>query len=149
MKLDRINEHILQILKKDGKITNTVLAEKVGLSPSACLRRVQELENQGIITGYRAVINPHMMGKGFIAYAEVGISPHTKAAQTQFEEAITRAYEVIECHNVTGTFEYLLRIETNDLAGYKTFHSEVLGNIPEVSSISTLVVMDSPKDERR
>jgi len=56
---------------------------------------------------------------------------------------------VVECHNVTGTFEYLLRIETNDLAGYKTFHSEVLGNIPEVSSISTLVVMDSPKDERR
>ncbi|TCS38859.1 Lrp/AsnC family transcriptional regulator [Reinekea marinisedimentorum] len=149
MKIDRINEHILQVLKKDGKITNTVLAEKVGLSPSACLRRVQELENQGVISGYRAVINSQKLGKGFIAYAEIGISPHTKVAQTQFEEAITLAAEVVECHNVTGTFEYLLRIETNDMAGYKQFHSEVLGNIPSVSAISTLVVMDSPKDDRR
>lgn len=149
MKIDRINEHILQILKKDAKITNTVLAERVGLSPSACLRRVQELESQGVISGYRAVLNAKKTGKGFIAYAEIGISPHTKAAQIQFEDAITRAEEVVECHNVTGTFEYLLRIETSDLAGYKYFHSEVLGNIPAVSAISTLVVMDSPKDDRR
>lgn len=149
MKLDRINEHILQILQKDGKITNTVLADKVGLSPSACLRRVQELEANGVISGYRAVIDGHKLGINFTAYVQIGISPHTKAAQLEFENAMKVAPEVVECHNVAGTFEYLLRIETNDLASYKNFHSEVFGNILVVSTITTLVVMDSPKDERR
>ena len=127
---------------------NIDLAERVGLSPSACLRRVQELERSGVITGYRAVIDPAKVGMGFLAYVTVGLNAHTKAAQVAFERAISRAPEVRECHNVTGTVEYLLRVETVDLADYKHWHTEVLGVLPQVQSITTLVVMDSPKDER-
>ena len=133
---------------KNGRISNAELAERVGLSPSACLRRVQELERSGVIRGYRAVLDPHAMGIGFTAYIAVGLSDHTKKSQTAFERAITRSAEVKECHNITGSVEYLLRVETTDLAAYKVFHTDVLGTLPQVHSISTYVVMDSPKDER-
>ncbi len=130
-------------------MSNLDLAAKVGLSPSACLRRVQELERSGIIKGYRAVIDPVKVGVGFVAYITVGLNTHTKAAQDAFERAIARAGEVRECHNITGTVEYLLRIEVADLAAYKHFHTEILGVLPQVQSLTTYVVMDSPKDERR
>lgn len=147
--MDRINPKILRELSVDGRISNVDLAAKVGLSPSACLRRVQELEQSGVISGYRAVLNPHALGITFIAYVMVGLSKHTKADQEGFERAMASAPEVRECHNITGTVEYLLRIEARDLAAYKYFHTEVLGTVPQVSSIVSYIVMESPKDERR
>jgi Lrp/AsnC family transcriptional regulator, leucine-responsive regulatory protein len=147
-KLDAINERILRELTRDGRISNIDLAARAGLSPSACLRRVQEMERAGIIKGYRAVLDPARMGVGFVAYMAVGLSQHTKAAQEAFERAVARAPEVREVHNVTGTVEYLLRVEAEDLAAYKHFHTEVLGVIPQVNAITTYVVMGSPKDER-
>ena len=146
--LDTINRKILRELQANGRISNLDLAEKVGLSPSACLRRVQELERSGIISGYRAVVDRAATGNGFVAYITVGLSRHTKADQTAFEKAMQRAPEVRECHNVTGTIEYLLRVEAADLAAYKHFHTEVLGTVPQVSSITSYIVMGSPKDER-
>lgn len=146
--LDRINAKILRELSDDGRISNIELADKVGLSPSACLRRVQELERRGIIAGYRAVLNPQAMGIGFIAYVMVGLSKHSKADQEGFEEAMAEAPEVRECHNITGTVEYLLRVEARDLVAYKHFHTEVLGTVPQVSSITSYIVMGSSKDER-
>jgi len=147
-KIDAITNRILRELSRDGRISNIELAERVGLSASACLRRVQELERAGVIKGYRAVLNPAALGKAFTAYIAVGLSDHTKAAQTAFERSIAEAPEVRECHNVTGAIEYLLRVEVADLAAYKTFHTDVLGTLPQVHSISTYVVLDSPKDER-
>jgi Lrp/AsnC family transcriptional regulator, leucine-responsive regulatory protein len=147
-KIDDINQRILQALRRDGRISNLDLAERVGLSPSACLRRVQDLERTGVIKGYRAVLDPTKLGMGFVAYVTVGLNSHTKASQEAFERSIARAPEVRECHNVTGTVEYLLRIEVADLADYKHWHTEVLGVLPQVQSITTFVVMDSPKDER-
>ncbi len=147
-KLDDIGRRILRELSQDGRISNLELAERVGLSPSACLRRVQELERSGVITGYRATIDPAKLGLSFLAYVTVGLSTHTKKAQADFETAMAEAPEVRECHNITGAIEYLLRIETADLAAYKHFHTEVLGVLPQVHSISTYVVMDSTKDER-
>jgi len=147
-KMDQINRRILRELTRDGRISNLDLADRVGLSPSACLRRVQELEREGVITGYRAVLNPAAMGIGFTAYLGVGLGEHTKAAQQAFERAVARAPEVIECHNVTGTIEYLLRVECADLPSYKRFHTDVLGTLPHVTSITSYVVMDSPKDAR-
>ena len=146
--MDDIGRRILRELSQDGRISNLELAERVGLSPSACLRRVQELERSGVITGYRATIDPAKLGLSFLAYVTVGLSTHTKKAQSDFEAAMAGAPEVRECHNITGAIEYLLRIETADLAAYKHFHTEVLGVLPQVHSISTYVVMDSTKDER-
>ncbi|OWU85579.1 AsnC family transcriptional regulator [Oceanicola sp. 22II-s10i] len=147
-KMDRTNERILQVLSANGRISNIELAEKVGLSPSACLRRVTALEREGVIAGYRAVLNPAARGVGFTAYVSVGLSEHTKAAQEAFERAIARSPEVRECHNITGDREYLLRVEAADLAAYKRFHTDVLGTLPQVSAITSYVVMGSPKDER-
>ena len=146
--MDAINDRILQELTRDGRISNIDLAERVGLSPSACLRRVQELERSKVITGYRAVIDRAALGAGFTAYVSVGLSDHSKASQEAFERLIARATEVRECHNVTGVIEYILRVEVADLAAYKVFHSEVLGTQAQVTSLTTYVVMDSPKDER-
>ncbi len=148
MKKDKINDRILRELKRNGRIANAELAEKVGLSPSACLRRVQELEKLGVIAGYRAVINNQAVGLGFIAYVGVGLKEHSTISQRAFEQALEFIDEVKECHNVTGSFEYLLRIETTDLKSYKAFHADVLGSIPQVRTITTHVVMESPKDER-
>lgn len=127
---------------------NTELADRVGLSPSACLRRVQALEHSGVILGYRAVIDPRSLGRAFVAYVAVGLSDHSKKSQSAFERAVARAPEVVECHNITGTVEYLLRVEVPDLEAYKVFHTDVLGTVPQVTALTTYVVMDSPKDER-
>ncbi len=127
---------------------NTELADRVGLSPSACLRRVQELERSGVIRSYRAVIDPRAVGRAFVAYVAVGLSDHSKKSQSAFERAVTRSPEVTECHNITGAVEYLLRVEVSDLEAYKIFHTDVLGTLPQVTAITTYVVMDSPKDER-
>jgi DNA-binding Lrp family transcriptional regulator len=147
-KEDRITDQILRELELNGRISNIDLADRVGLSPSACLRRVQDLERSGVITGYRAVVDPVARGAGFIAYVTVGLSDHTKDAQDHFERAVARFSEVRECHNITGAVEYLLRIETADLAGYKLFHTEKLGMLAQVRQIVTHVVIGSPKDER-
>ena len=147
-KIDEINRKILHELSRDGRMSNLDLADRVGLSPSACLRRVQELERSGVIRGYRAVIDPEAVGAGFVAYATVGLSEHTKAAQEAFEAAMREAPECRECHNITGSREFLLRIEAESLAAYKRFHTEVLGTLPHVSALTTYVVMGSPKDDR-
>lgn len=146
--MDRINKKILQQLSSDGRLSNIELAERVGLSPSACLRRVQDLERRGIIQGYRAVLDRNQTGGGFVAYIGVGLNNHSKASQEAFEASISGAREVKECHNITGTIEYLLRVECQDLAAYKHFHTEVLGILAQVNSITSYIVMGSPKDER-
>ncbi|MBN8189721.1 MAG: Lrp/AsnC family transcriptional regulator [Salipiger thiooxidans] len=146
--LDATDGRILRELSRDGRISNLALAERVGLSPSACLRRVAALEKSGVIRGYRAVLSPEKTGIGFTAYVTVGLNAHTKSMQEAFERAMARAPEVRECHNITGNVEYLLRIEAADLAAFKHFHTEVLGTLPQVNAITSYVVMGSPKDER-
>ena len=147
-KHDQINQHILRELSRDGRISNLELADRVGLSPSACLRRVQELEREGIITGYRAVLDRQAMGAGFVTYIGVGLGEHTQEAQKAFERAMDAAPEVVECHNITGNIEYLLRVECPDLPSYQRFHTDILGTSPYVTAITTYVVMGSPKDLR-
>lgn len=146
--MDRIDDMILRELSRNGRLSNIDLADRVGLSASACLRRVAALERDGVIKGYRAVLNRARMGRGFVAYIGVGLSDHSKASQEAFERSISRAPEVLECHNITGSIEYLLRVECSDLAAYKVFHTDVLGTLPQVNSITSYVVMGSPKDER-
>ncbi|MEX3014833.1 Lrp/AsnC family transcriptional regulator [Gymnodinialimonas hymeniacidonis] len=147
-KIDEKDHQILRELARDGRISNLDLAERVALSPSATLRRVQALEAAGVISGYRAVLDQSKLGIGFIAYITVGLGTHTKASQAAFEAAIARSDEVRECHNITGTVEYLLRVEVADLPTYKQFHTDVLGALPQVATITTFVVMGSPKDTR-
>ena len=148
VKLDEINNRILRELSCNARQSNLDLSERVGLSPSACLRRVQELERSGVITGYRAKLDRTKLGIGFTAYIAVGLNDHSKKSQDAFERIIERSDEVSECHNITGSSEYLLRVEVADIVAYKQFHTEVLGTIAQVSSITTHVVLGSSKDQR-
>lgn len=146
--MDAIDEKILQELESDGRISNLELAERVGLSPSACSRRVQALEADGTIKGYRAVLDRSRLGSGLTVFVLVGLSGQLKEHAQAFEAVMSAAPEVRECHNVTGSVEYLLRIEVADLAAFKHFHSEILGTAAHVSSITSLVALGSSKDLR-
>ncbi len=146
--IDDIDRRILRELELDGRISNTDLAQRVGLSASACLRRVQDLERRDIILGYKAVLDRSYLGGGFTVFVTVGLSRHLKEDQMAFQEAMARAPEVRECHSVSGTIEFLLRVEVADLEAYKYFHTEVLGTVPQVSSITSYICMSSSKDER-
>lgn len=146
--MDKFNERILHELQLNGRLSNVELAERIGLSPSATLRRVQDLEKSGVIKGYRAIIDKQKLEIGFVAYVSIGLSDHSKKGQIAFQEHVQFVTEVVECHNITGMNEYLLRVETKDLLAFKRFHSDVLGECPQVRSITTMVVMDSTKDER-
>ena len=147
-KIDKCSERILQELESNGRISNVEFADVAGLSLSACLRRVQELERVGIIKGYRAVLNKTDLGVGFTVFIAVGLSDLTTKSILAFEKAITRSKQVRECHNIIGTVEYLLRVETADLAPCKVFRLENLGILPQVNSVETSVVMDYSKDYR-
>ena len=120
----------------------------MGLSPSACLRRVQELERSGVIKGYRAVLDQGALDRAVTAYVTVGLSDHFKASQESFERAVQHAPEVRECHNITGNVEYFLRVEVADLEAFKTFHTDVLGVLPQVNALTSYFAISSPKDER-
>lgn len=146
--MDPIDKKILRELTRNARISNVQLAERVNLSPSACLRRVVDLEKSGVIRGYGVRTDPEQTGRGFAVYVMVGLSSHTKAAQEGFERAMSVAPEVAECHNIAGAFEYLLRVECASLTDYKRFHTEVLGTRSHVNAITSYIVMGSPKDDR-
>lgn len=148
IEIDKINSKILLELESNGRISNTDLAQRVGLSPSACLRRVQELERTGIISGYRAKLDRSKLGGNIIAFVMVGLSEHLKKDSQAFEAAMIAAPQVRECHNITGSVEYLLRVEVSDLSSYKEFHTEVLGTQSQVNSITSYITLGSPKDMR-
>jgi Lrp/AsnC family leucine-responsive transcriptional regulator len=146
--MDGIDHRILRELSQEGRLSNADLADRVGLSPSACSRRVAELERTGVIRGYRAVLDPVARGGGFTVYVAVGLSRHSLGEQRAFERAIAEAPAVRECNNVTGAIEYLLRVEVADMAAYKHFHTEVLGALPQVSTMTSYIVMETTKDDR-
>ena len=146
--MDAIDRKILHTLEGDGRISNTDLAARVGLSASACLRRVQELERTGLIKGYRAVLDRSRLGGEITAFVMVGLSAHLAKDARAFEAAMAAADEVRECHNVTGAVEYLLRVEVESLAQYKAFHADTLGTLPQVASITSHICLGSSKDMR-
>ena len=148
IQLDATNKRILSELSKDGKMSNVDLADKIGLSPSASLRRVQELERSGVIKGYRAVIDKSKLGSSMTIFVVVALSGQLRKDALAFEKAMAAAPEVIECHNVTGDVEYLLRVEVADLSTYKDFHSNRLGILPQVASITSYICLGTSKDER-
>ena len=146
--MDEIDRRILQTLELDGRVSNTQLANMVGLSASACLRRVQELEREGLIKGYRAVLDRSRLGGAITIFVMVGLSAHLAKDAKRFEAAMDEAPEVRECHNITGSVEYLLRVEVDSLEAYKSFHADTLGVLPQVASITSHISLGSSKDMR-
>lgn len=132
---------ILAVLEADGRISNAELAARVGLSPSPCLRRVRRLEDSGVIWGYRAVVDPAVVGRGLRVFAGVRLGRHGRAEVVAFERAVVALSEVIACHHVTGNYDYLLDVEVADLPAYEHFHANRLAGLPNVAAVTSYVTM--------
>ena len=135
--LSAADMRILRVLQSNGRISNVELAEQVGMSPSPCLRRVKRLEQDGVIKGYAAVINPKVVGLGVEAFAQVNIERHTDADATAFREAVAALDEVVACHVMTGEMDFLLRIFVPDLDAYGEFVRRKLLRLPSVKDVRT------------
>jgi Lrp/AsnC family leucine-responsive transcriptional regulator len=143
---DQIDLKILDVLQRDGRISNADLADRVGLSASPCLRRMRALEERGVIQGYRADLDPLQLGLTILAFVEVRISRHGAGTAAIFREAMLKERLVVGCYMVTGSYDFLLKIVARDLESYKAFTLETLLEMPDVQDIRTSIVLDLIKN---
>jgi Lrp/AsnC family leucine-responsive transcriptional regulator len=143
--LDRIDRKILSILQQDGRMANLKLAERVALSPTAVLARVQRLTRDGFILGYEARLNPLKLGAGMLVFVEVLLDRTTPNVFDQFKAAVQVRPEIMECHMVAGGFDYLLKTRTADMNAYREFAGAVLWQLPGVRETRTYAVMEEVK----
>ena len=143
--MDAMDDAILFHLRQDSSLTNTELADLVGLTPSPCLRRVKKLEADGIITGYRAIDSQEALGRGFqvIVTAEIGVND--QATIEDFESQVAAFDEVIECRRLFGIPDYFIRVAVKDLATYENFMVTKLSGLPAVSRVTSLITMKTIK----
>jgi len=143
--LDKTDRHILRLLQDDGRITNLKLAEAVGLSPTAALARIQRLTRAGYILGYAAQLNPRLLGASMLVFVEVLLDRTTQNVFDTFRAAVQAHPQVLECHMVSGGFDYLLKTRVENMDAYRDFASQVLWQLPGVRETRTYVVMDEVK----
>jgi Lrp/AsnC family leucine-responsive transcriptional regulator len=140
--LDARDLAILEALQQDGQLTVADLSDRVGLSPSACHRRVKALERAGVIDRYVAVLNPRAMGrKTFPVWLDVNLSSQNAQAQTAFEDKVAEIPEIRLCHFVGGTTDYLLKVEVDDAEAFDRLHREQLSELPGVERIVSKVLI--------
>jgi len=144
--IDRIDRRILDELSRDGRLSITELAGRVGLSKTPCQARVTRLRARGIITGFRAILDPALLGRDHIAFAEVKLTATTEEALSAFNRAVARVPEIEECHMIAGAFDYLLKVRTADIKAYRQVLGETISALPHVGSTSTHVSMQAVKD---
>jgi len=145
-KLDRQYMKILKNLSKDGRLTVTELAERVGLSKSPCQMRLKRLVTDGYIRGFRAVLDPAKLGVEQVAFIEVKLTDTTEPALRAFNEAVRGVPEIEMCHMIAGAFDYLLKVRTKDMKNYREVLGETVSSLPYVGSTSTHISMESVKD---
>jgi Lrp/AsnC family leucine-responsive transcriptional regulator len=145
MDIDRLDLRILDMLQRDGRISNLKLAEAVSLSPSAVLARVQRLAREGYILGYEARLNPLKLGAGMLVFVEILLDRTSANVFDEFRAAVQVRPEIMECHLVAGGFDYLLKIRTADMNSYRAFSGDVLWRLPGVRETRTYAVMEEVK----
>jgi Lrp/AsnC family transcriptional regulator, leucine-responsive regulatory protein len=143
--LDAIDRRIVSELQADARLSNVELADRVGLSPSPCLRRVKRLEKDGYIEGYRAAVRRERIGLGFCVFLGVKIDGHANERALTFERAITAMPEVISCHLVSGEVDYLLEVVVPDLEHYQRFLIGKLLNLPIVREVRSNIAIHTLK----
>lgn len=139
--MDGTDEKIIRLLLGDGKLTQSEISERVGLSLSACQRRIKSLERSGIISGYKAIIDPGFLGEGLIVFVGINIERHTRSDVQAFEAAVTAIPMVKEVYHVTGEFDFLLKVAVQDIAAYQDFSYDYLTEIPGISKIMSFIVL--------
>jgi len=144
VKLDRIDIRILHELQKNGRITNVELADLVHLSPSPCLMRVKKLQQAGYITGYSAQIDIAKLGQTITVFTEVTLKNHRQIDFARFQQAVEKVEEVIECHLISGGYDYLLKFVTGGIGDYQTIMERLTDSDIGIDKYFSFVVMKSP-----
>ena len=144
--LDDFDRKIIAVLREDGRITVTDLAQKIGLSKTPCQVRLRHLIDAGVIRGFTALVDPAKLGLDHVAFAEVKLSDTRETALKEFNAAVQRIPEVEECHMIASSFDYLLKVRTADIRRYRMVLGERISSLPHVASTSTFVAMETVKD---
>lgn len=143
--MDEIDSRILRELQKDGRIPNNILAEQVGLSPSPCLRRVKNLEENGVIARYVAILNPQVVGSGLTVFVRIWLDSQGEETVEHFCREIAMLPDVVECHLMVGDCDFILRVVAADLDTYRQFQIKHLARIKGVKNIKTELPMQTIK----
>jgi Lrp/AsnC family transcriptional regulator, leucine-responsive regulatory protein len=143
--LEPIDVRILEALQVDGRMTNQALAEVVGLSASPCWRRVRQLEETGVVRGYRADLDRRRLGLGVLAFIRVKIDSHNQAEAEEFARSVARLREVVACYSVAGDADFLMQVVAADLDAYADFAMNVVRRLPRIKEMQTTVVLKEIK----
>jgi Lrp/AsnC family transcriptional regulator, leucine-responsive regulatory protein len=144
--LDTIDSRIVDALQRDGRLTNLELADRIGLSPSPCLRRVRRLEAEGFISGYRATLSRQRVGLGLMVFVSMKIERHRDAEANEFMKAVQALPEVVSCYIISGEHDFLLQVVVPDLAAYRQFTLEKLLRLPGVRDMQSSFAIDTVKE---
>jgi Lrp/AsnC family transcriptional regulator, leucine-responsive regulatory protein len=148
MRIDEVDDRdraILRALMQDGRLTNIELAEKVHLSPSACLRRVKMLEESGLIAGYVMLLDPVAAGLAGAAFVSVTLEQQGRATLDRFEQEVLRHPEIIECYLLAGAADYLVRVAFRDARDFERIHTDILTQLPGVSRVQSSLALRTVK----
>lgn len=145
-KLDRTDRLILKTLQEDGRISNVALARKVNLSATPCLERVRRLERRDYIKGYTALLNPDKVGADVLVFVEIDLIRTSPDAFREFRREALKLRELLECHLVSGNFDYLLKARVKDMKEYRSLLGEKILALPGVSDSRSYVVMEEVKE---
>jgi Lrp/AsnC family leucine-responsive transcriptional regulator len=145
--MDKIDAEILKNLQTNGRMTNSELAKRVGLSAPSVLERVRKLEESGVITGYSARVNPEKVGRGTTCFVAVSLALHQQDSIKSFKKEIESIPEVLECYHITGEEDYLLRVAVRDMQHYRNLLINDLTKISGVSKVKTMVVLSPIKNK--
>jgi Lrp/AsnC family leucine-responsive transcriptional regulator len=144
--LDRIDRRILEVLQDDGRISNVALARKVNLTPTPCLERVRRLERDGFILGYSARLDPDLVGAGLLVFAEITLTHTARDVFQEFRAEALKLPQILDCHLVSGNFDYLIKARVRDMQEYREFLGEKLLSLPGVNGSRSYVVMEEVKE---
>jgi Lrp/AsnC family transcriptional regulator, leucine-responsive regulatory protein len=145
--MDSFDLRMLDILAVEGRISVTELAGRIGLSKSPTQARLKRLEDTGVIRGYRALFDPIRLGRDHVAFVEVKLSDTREAALAAFNQAVLRVGEIEQCHMIAGAFDYLLKVRTSSMVGYRMVLADKISTLPHVANTSTYVAMQAVKEE--
>jgi Lrp/AsnC family transcriptional regulator, leucine-responsive regulatory protein len=142
---DEADTRILTTLQREGRLTNQELAERAGLSASPCWRRVRQLEEDGVIRGYRADLDRQKLGLGVLAFIRVKIDSHNDEEAKRFEADVQRLERVIACYSIAGTADFMLQVVARDLDDYADFAMTVIRRLPRIKEMETSIVLKEVK----
>ena len=148
LKLDKLDLKILKLLQENGKISNLQLSSEIGLSPAPTLERVKKLENANIIKSYHASVNEAVLGLGVKAFIQISLVRQIDNVMSKFNEHISEIDEVVECFQVTGNFDYLLKVFVKDIPAFEKLIGEKLSKVEEIRQMQTTVILSQTKNSK-